>query len=53
MTVQPMPPILEPRCPGCGEERLVDLDTVRRRYVCFVCSRTWRAVELDRGQTHG
>lgn len=31
----------EPKCPGCGETRLIDLDVPRRRYVCDVCSRQW------------
>lgn len=29
------------RCPGCGEERLVEWDATLRRFVCAVCSRTW------------
>lgn len=32
----------EPRCPGCGEDRLIERDHVRRVWVCFVCSKTWR-----------
>jgi transposase-like protein len=31
-----------PRCPFCGEERLVDRDPLTRQFVCLVCARTWR-----------
>jgi hypothetical protein len=30
------------RCPGCGEERLVEYDPVLRCFVCAVCSTRWR-----------
>ena len=29
------------RCPYCGEDVLVERDTVRRLFVCLVCARTW------------
>lgn len=34
-----------PRCPYCGETRLIEPVTLRRKligYVCTVCARTWR-----------
>jgi hypothetical protein len=31
------------RCPGCGEDRLVEFDPVLRRWECAVCGRWWRA----------
>ena len=35
-------PLGGPRCPGCGEDRLIEWDTVLRRWVCAVCSRAWK-----------
>jgi hypothetical protein len=31
----------EVRCPGCGEEALVEWDPVLRCWTCAVCSRQW------------
>jgi ribosomal protein L37AE/L43A len=31
-----------PRCPLCGEDVLVERDTIGRWYVCLVCAHTWR-----------
>jgi uncharacterized protein (DUF983 family) len=28
-------------CPKCGESRLTDVDILRRRRVCQVCSNEW------------
>lgn len=30
------------RCPGCGEDRLIDFDRVLQRWICAVCSTQWR-----------
>jgi hypothetical protein len=32
---------VDPRCPYCGEERLIDLDDQRRLFWCDVCARSW------------
>jgi hypothetical protein len=29
-------------CPACGEERLVEFDSLALRWHCNVCSETWR-----------
>jgi transposase-like protein len=42
-TITPDPP----RCPFCGEHRLVDRDELFRCYVCRVCSRTWTILKDD------
>lgn len=34
----------EVRCPGCGEDRLVEWDPVLRRWECKVCGKHWEAV---------
>lgn len=36
-------PVTQPdaRCPFCGEDVMIELDPVSRRYVCLVCARTW------------
>ena len=34
----------EPRCPGCGEDRLIEWDGVLRRWVCAVCGWAWAAL---------
>jgi hypothetical protein len=31
-----------PRCPGCGEDWLVEWDAGLRHWFCHVCGRTWR-----------
>jgi transposase-like protein len=39
----------EPRCPGCGETRMIEpIAGSRGRFYCHVCSRTWRHVEAAR-----
>jgi transposase-like protein len=42
-TITPDPP----RCPFCGEHRLVDRDELFRCYVCRVCARTWSILKDD------
>lgn len=34
----------EPRCPFCSETRLIE--RVNDEYVCYVCSRAWKAVNV-------
>lgn len=38
------------RCPGCGESQadLVTYDEATRRFVCSVCSWSWRASSWER-----
>jgi AAA domain len=36
------------RCPNCGEDRRVEWDDVIFRFICGVCSRTWRRRLRDR-----
>jgi hypothetical protein len=31
-----------PICPGCREDRLIELDTALQVFVCGVCARQWR-----------
>jgi transposase-like protein len=31
-----------PRCPHCGEERLVERVPLESRFFCRVCGRIWR-----------
>jgi hypothetical protein len=38
LTPRPDPP----RCPYCGEDRLVERDPVGGLYVCVVCAKTWK-----------
>jgi len=37
-----MDPPIPPRCPKCGDDRLVDWDGTLRKYICDVCSHQWR-----------
>jgi hypothetical protein len=37
-----------PRCPGCGEDRLVEFDPVTRRWDYAVCARVWCKTEGER-----
>lgn len=30
------------RCPYCSEDRLIEWDSILRRWVCAVCGRTWQ-----------
>lgn len=34
---------IEPSCPECGEDQLIDFDSVQRRFVCELCSAAWSA----------
>jgi hypothetical protein len=36
-----------PRCPYCGEDRLVEVDARRRTAVCLVCSGMWTPPEPE------
>lgn len=38
----------EPRCPHCGEDRLIDLDRLRQLFWCHVCGKSWDAVGVGR-----
>jgi len=40
-----------PRCPRCGEQRLVEFDRVLRRWICSVCSQQWPRADARRSET--